>query len=237
MFKRLTYILVFALATLVLFSGCDDDSTIVSSSDLVDASRLFGFSDGRVFNYLQTDTLTTVDPFLITITEIHQVVRISGDGDDWVIWDNNTPLVNLKITANDIIQNGYWREVDGYDSLFYFAAPPVVVPRRLAVGTPWDDYTPHFVTESEQVMLPFCYANFGFYFTRELVGIEEVLTPYGAFNAHRFDVSLYVAQSDEEPIATSVEYFAPDVGLVKLNFSSGPLQRSLAIVSYSDAVN
>lgn len=233
--KLLKPILTVFLFLLLFGCGSNNDS-VTPASEFVNGASLLGLVNGRTINYLQTDTVISIEPFKIDIITTNQTIKITGSGDDWIIQDNDQLLINLKVTTTSVIQNGYWRKVNAQDSIFYFAAPPVLMMRSLTKSIDWDDFTPFYKTDTSQEMLPFYYSYFGFNYTKEFIGIEEIITPAGAFNAYRFDVSLFVNFNDVSPIATVSEFYAPNIGLVKLNFSSGPLRRSLTMISYIDTV-
>jgi len=223
------------LFLIILLVGCDNNSSVTSTA--LDGLSLLGLVDGRTLTYLQTDTTITVNPFNIEVTTSNQTIKITGSGDDWIIHNNNLPLINLKIASSSIIQNGYWRKVDSVDSIFYFATPPIIIKRSLSAHQSWQEFTPMYQSDSSQEMLPFYYAYFGFYSTKEYADTEEVLTPAGGFNAYRYDIKLYMNQNDETPIATVSEFYVPHVGLVQWHFNSGPLKSTLTLINYTDPTN
>jgi len=232
--RKYTSRILWLLLTILLV-GCDNNSSVTSTA--LDGLSLLGLVDGRTLNYLQTDTIFYANPFNIEVTTSNQTIKITGSDDDWIIHNNDQPLINLKITSSSIIQNGYWRKVNGVDSIFYFAAPPIIIKRSLSAHQSWQEFTPLYQSDSSQEMLPFYYAYFGFYSDKEYADTEEVLTPAGGFTAYRYDVKLYLNQNDETSIATASEFYVPHVGLVQWHFNSGALKRTLTLINYTDSTN
>ena len=201
----------------------------------ITGTRLLGLSNGRILSYLQTDTVISVDPFTIDVTTSGRQIKLSGGNDQWVVSDGDQPILNLLTTSEGVVQNGYWREVSGVDSIFYFASPPLLMRDVISESDPWSAYTGWYGDYDSGVRMSFYYAHFGFYVTRTFVGTEDIIIPAGGFNAYRFDVELYLVTTDLVPVGMASEYYVPDVGPVLLQFESGPLKRSLSLVSYSDA--
>lgn len=229
MFK-LSIFIVGACAGYLLL-GCGKENVVTSPLDHLDGASLLGLVNNRTMNYLQTDTIVLIDStYSVTVTTSSRVIKISGGGNGWIIKDGDLPLVNLKLTNESVIQNGYWRAVDGHDSLFYFAAPPVVMHRSLSGGGGWDGYTPSYETDSSSLVLLFYYCYFGFFFEKQYAENVHLLLPAGSFDTYRFDVDLFVNPSDTTPVVQIKEYYAPAVGLVKLHLKAGALKRTLSLV-------
>ena len=227
-------IFIIGLCAGCLLLGCGEDDVILSPLERLDGASLLGLVNNRTLSYLQTDTVVSIDPvYSVTVTTSSQVIKINGSGSDWVIKDGDNPLINLKLTNESVIQNGYWRTVDDHDSLFYFAEPPILMARSLASERSWEGYTPFYETDTSSLSLLFYYAYFGFHFEKQFVDSVHLLLPAGSFNACRFDVSLFVNPSDTIPVVRISEYYAPAIGLVKLHLKGGPLSRTLSLVDVS----
>jgi len=217
-----------------LLLGCGEDDVILSPLERLDGASLLGLVNNRTLIYLQTDTVVSFDPtYSVTVTTSSQVIKINGSGSDWMIKDGDNPLINLKLTNESVIQNGYWRTVDDHDSLFYFAEPPILMARSLASERSWEGYTPFYETDTSSLSLLFYYAYFGFHFEKQFVDNVHLLLPAGSFDAYRFDVSLFVNSSDTIPVVRISEYYAPAIGLVKLHLRGGALSRTLSLVDVS----
>ena len=214
-----------------LLLGCGEDDVLLSPLERLDGASLLGLANNRTLKYLQTDTVVSIDPvYSVTVTTSSQVIKISGSGSDWVIKNSESPLINLKLTNESVIQNGYWRTVDDHDSLFYFAEPPILMTRSLASNRSWDGYTPFFEMDTSSLSLLFYYGYFGFHFEKQFIDSVHLILPAGSFNAYRFDVSLFVNLSDTIPVVRISEYYAPAIGLVKLHLKGGPLSRTLSLI-------
>jgi len=224
------------IIVLISMYGCgedDDLSSVSSSPGYLDGATLLGFVDNRTLDYVQTDTIITFDPsYNLSVETSTQKIRLSVNDNEWIVYNDNTPLVNLRPTSESILQNGYWRYIDGHDSLFYIPVPPVVMSRSLSVDTSWSGYTPSLPINNEETIFPFYYANFGFYFERRFIGTENILVPAGSFDTYCFEVDLFVNPYDSLPTARTEEYYASGIGLIRLNFKGGSLNRTLSLIDY-----
>ncbi len=220
--------------SLALFTGCEDSNNITQNQQQVDGLSLLGLVDGRTMVYIQTDTAISYDPIAITTHDTTLSVLITGSGSDWIIHNGSNKIINLKTASSSIIQNGYWKKINGQDSLIYFASPPLIMERTLSSTLAWDYYTPFYNPDSVAIYFSFYHANFGFKVSKEYVGIESIITPAGEFNSYRFDLQIFTTNFGNDPIATSSEYYVPNIGLVKQDFNIGALRRSLILVSYTN---
>ena len=222
------------LIGMLVVTGCEDSNNIVNTPKEIDGLSLLGLSNGRTLVYIQTDTIISLDPISVTITDTTLSILITGTGNDWIIHNGTEKLINLKVASSSIIQNGYWKKINGQDSLMYFAAPPLLMERTLNPDLNWDYDTPFYQTDSSSEKLPFYYANFGFQVNKSYIGIETIITPAGEFDSYRFDLLLYTADYGNDPVAIVSEYYVPNIGLVKQDFNIGALKRSLILVNYSN---
>ena len=181
-------IICLLLVCAVFIVGCEDSDKIANSPNTVDGLSLLGLSDGRTLIYIQTDTTITLDTtvtpnsYTVTTSDTTMSILITGSGNDWIVHNGTDKLINLKVASSSIIQNGYWKKINGQDSLVYFASPPLLIERTLNSALSWDYYTPFYQPDSTPVYLPFYYANFGFHVTKEYKGIETIITPAGEFD-------------------------------------------------------
>lgn len=221
-------------AVIVLLSGCGEDDGVSSQTPgYVSGLALMGLVDNRTLEYIQTDTTISFDPvYSVTVTTTSRNIRISGGDDEWIVMQADSPLINLRVTGEAVIQNGYWHRENDVDSLFYIPVPPVVMMRSLWPQRSWDGFTPRLATGESELMLPFYYSNFGFSFTRTFSDRQSVLVPAGSFETYHFTVDLFASPFDSLPAARVDEYYAPHVGVVQLSLRGGPLVRTLSLVDY-----
>ncbi len=222
--RLLVLILLLAPVALMPFvTGCDsDDDTPNGPNTTIDGLNLLGLIDDHALEYFQIDTTMTLDPLETIVETTIETLTVSGAGDDWVIWDNGQRRMNLKISASYVLQNGYWYRDGLADDLAYFPTPAILMMRDLGGSPSWETYIPPFVVDSVSQTFPNFFTYFGFYVKKSYMGVEEVLVPAGAFDAHRFDVELFANTYDSIPIATSVEYYAPSIGMVKQKVEARP---------------
>lgn len=239
MAKYSLYIIV--MLTIVLVGGCGEDGNNnpapTSSAPPVttpDGISLLGLSDGRVLSYLVTDTVTLLYPtYIVDVATSSLNVTISGANQDWQIKRDSIPVVNIKVTANTVLFNGYWQNVNGQDSLFYFSVPSITMVKDFEETSSWEGYCPSFA-DSARV---FYSTYFGFYFTKKFAGTERLYLPAGEFDAYRFDIQLFDSEQKKDVVINLSEHYAPGVGLVQLTLRGGALIRTLSLIDVSGPVN
>ncbi len=229
-------ILITGLLLVSLAFGCSDDDgqvdpTSSGAAAFSNGASLFGLVDDRTLIYVRTDTTWEPDFSFATSTR-RDTISISGGDGDWVVKNATVPVLNLKVTDGWVIQNGYWRRIEGMDIIADIDPPPVLMTPGLEVGDSWQGHFPPFPGGLDDGEPFFYYSYFGFLYTREYLGRELLHVPGGSFNAYCFDVSLFWNSSDSVAAATAREYYVPAVGLVKLHFVGGPLKRTLSLISY-----
>jgi len=224
-------VLVAILSVALLFCGCDEDSPQPQGPDLSPlAVNLLGLADGRTLEYIQIDSIVRWLPsFSLLVDTSTQVIRISGAETDWIISDNDSPLINLKLSEPFTLFNGFWRKVGGFDALVIFTEPAVVMNTETAVNGSWESMVPSFVSDTGLSSFPFIYAYFGFNTRKTYIGTQELITPIFAGDAFRFDVELFTNPGDNIPLATATEYYAANIGLIRWEFRGDGFTRILIL--------
>lgn len=223
--------LVAILALFVMTVGCGDDAALNQGPQgIPGSSNLLGLVDGRTMDYIRIDSTVTWLPYYsLSVDTGTQTIRISGSENDWIIYDNATPIINLKVSEPFTLHNGYWSKVGGLDALVTYPVPSVVVDARVSPGDEWESTVPIFTSDSGQVRFPFYYAYFGFHVRKQYTGIQELILPGYAGDAHRFDVKLFTGPADSLPIASAIEFYVGGAGMVKWEFHGDGFSRVLNI--------
>ncbi len=228
---RITLIVIIGLFAGFFGHGCSEDTPLLTPPlEQLDGAALLGLQDNRTLSYLQVDSVITIDSaYHVTVTTSVKTITLSGGGNDWIVRSDSQAILNLKLTDEAVIQTGYWRKIDGNDSLIYFSEPVVVMPRSLSSQPEWSGFTPFFNDGDGDIAYLFYYSYFGFFFEKHLVDTVTVLLPAGSFATYRFDTELFVASGDTIPLVQVSEYYSPDRGLVKLTLRGGALRRTLSL--------
>ncbi len=228
---RLFVLLSGLLLALVVMIGCTEDGGPAGPSDPVDGVDLLGLEDGRRLIYLRLDSIRD-DDFNLQVTEAYDTFLVTGTGEDWSIGNTAQPVISLKVTDLAVIQNGYWPLVGGNPDIVHLPVPPVLMPRSLSNSGSWGGYCPQIQLGTEEVQHLFYYSYFGFHHTKSYVAYRQVNVPAGSFTAFQFNVNLYQFYDDTDPVATVLESYVPEIGLIQLTVSGGSFKRILSLVSY-----
>lgn len=224
-------IVVAILSGATLLGGCDEDTPQPQGPDKSPlAVNLLGLADGKTLDYIRIDSIVRwVPSYSLQVDTSTQVLGISGSAGDWVVSDNSTPLINLKLSEPFTLLNGFWRKVGGFDALVTFPEPAIVMNTETAVDGSWESAVPSFVSDTGLTRFPFVYAYFGFNTRKTYSGTEEIITPVFAGDAFRFDVELLSNPGDSVSIASAVEYYAANLGLVRWEFRGEGFTRILVL--------
>jgi len=217
-------------------AACSDDSEEEPGpgpSLIVTGTDMLGLTDGRTLEYARVDTTVTwIRGYKVEVDTGTQLIRVSGGGSDWVIKNDTVPLLNLKVSSPFIMQNGYWRKVGDLDAIVWFQTPAVVMDRTADKDVSWDGALPVYEADSGSFRVAFFFGYFGFYFTKTFVGTEQVFVPAFGGATYRYEVHLYRHAGDKEPLASVVENYAPNIGLVRQTFRGEGLTRVLSLRTY-----
>ena len=235
MLKIIFIFIAFILLSLFFLSCGEDNIPTDNNTNLEespttyeDGFNLMGFADGRSFNYLKIDTVTSLDSiYSIDVTSSLITFSFSGNDEDWITKKDEVPYNNLKISEFSILLNGYWKTIDETEVINYFSVPPMIMPREITKDINWSGYFPSFETDSTFL---FYNAYYGFYFDKQFVGIERIIIPAGEFDAYRFDVDLFDSEFSNSPVIQIQEYYVPFLGMVKHQLTGGPLKQSLSLI-------
>jgi len=227
------------LVLTVLFAGlllvsCGEDGSPTTADLTVDGASLLRLVNNDTLIYLRTDTAVYIDStYHYDVTESFDTITITGSGDEWVFRRGADPGINVKIGSQSVLLAGYRRNDDTVEIVTYFAEPPTLVHRSLSAGDTWTGYTPSYTSASGSLRMPLYFANFGFHFERTYVGVEPVTVTSGEYNAYKYESDLFINAGDSLPVAHVVEYYALNLGLVRVQFRGGGLIRTLSLVDPS----
>jgi hypothetical protein len=215
--------------------GCDDSGD-EPKPGYPDAASILGLNTARTLEYQIIDSIVTVIPdYSVDIDTTYVMLEVNPGGDGRVkISAGGAPHDILRVASSVILHSAqiYFDGGGGVDTLF-FVPTPELMPRELNPGAVWSYSTPEFTTVSGGERRAFFFLNYGYYTTRTFVGPKEVVVPADAFNAFHFTAELYLSESGTNPLITNDEYFAPDIGLVRMISRSGPSTRIVTLINHS----
>ena len=234
MLTRLFLLLIFIL----LLPGCSSDSPSGPGAG-VSAASMLGLSDGRILEYSQIDTTIVYvsDPDIspdpvreVRVTSRSRTITMGQDESNWIIRDGLVPMLNLIVSGDYVLHNGFYSNYGVADTLVYFQTPAILMTNGPAPDDPWTYSTGEYQSAGDSLTVSFYFAYFGYQATKTFVGREEVLVTAGAFDAYRFEVDLFLNPLDTIPVAHATEYYAANEGLVKLRFEDSGFIRTLRLV-------
>jgi len=224
-------LLILLLGCLLTLTSCGEEGGPTSASQNLDGASLLGLTNNHTLRYLKTDTLVYIDStYHFDITEDTVQFVITGSANEWVIRAEDDRGLNIELDAQSVLLAGFRRIEDSVEVAYFFANRPAKVHRALTPGDSWTGYTPSFTTATGSLRLPLYFANFGFYFSRTYEGVESISAATGDYAAHKYHSDLFLNQDDQSPVALVDEHYAPNVGLVRLQFRGGGLVRTLSLI-------
>ena len=106
--------LIVTVLILAIVSGCSDNDPIGPGAG-ASGGALLGLIDDHTLEYNQIDSVTTYvldneghQIRTVTVTPTVETISIIKDGDNWIIRDGATKMLNIKDTGPYIINNGYY---------------------------------------------------------------------------------------------------------------------------------
>lgn len=209
----------------------------------ISAASMLGLTDGRALQYSQIDTTITFtydpdispDPIrVVSDTTQTRTITISQDESNWIIQDGLTPKLNLIVSGDYVLHNGFYSNLGAGDTLVYFQTPAILMSNSPALDDSWSYSTGPYETVNDSLTINFYLAYFGYHATKTFVGKEEIIVTAGAFKTYRFEVDLFLGSLNTMPVAHATEWFAADIGLIKLRFEDSGFIRTLVLLQKSD---
>lgn len=226
--RYFSILLVFA-AGMVLSIGCESNSTDSDSNTVVsDAQKLLGLQANSHSTYVRYDSIYQYFPdfdIQVDTTEFtFEVVGLDSAFERLDVYFDSIKSHSIRITATHVVNLGYYRTVNGNDTLAFFAQPPEIFPLVVEKDTEWESFTPPMTTDSRPVVTSRLFLSWGLEIERSYLRTESLLLPIGQFNCIVFR-NEFRLPGESEIFKTEYEYYAPEYGLVKL-YSTGLFGRS-----------
>jgi hypothetical protein len=234
MMSRRFSILVSGLIFLAFFVfGCGDSGE-EPQSKYPDAAALLGLTAQSTLEYQIIDSIvTTIPDYSVTIDTSYVILTINpGDDGRVELSAGGAPHDLLRVASNVVLHTAQiFFDGGGEVDTLFFVPTPELMPRSLSPDAQWSYTTPEYTTVSGSERRAFFFLNYGYFTTRTFVGEEEVVVPADAYNAFHFTAELYLSEFGLEPLITADEYYAPDVGVVRIIARSGPSTRIITLIN------
>lgn len=229
------HILTLVTAGLIIIGavfGCSDSDDPTAPVVFPDGSALLGANHDHQLRYVIYDSILTVlpDSQIIVKDTSYLDIGITGGQNETVVMSVNGEDHDLfTIAGAGVLHSGQIRtDIIPRDTLFYYPTP-MILPRQFR-DEPWQIFTPAYVADSAQIKRSLLFLNYGYLTEREYVEPVEVILPTGSYNAYYYQSLIYDDEMAVLPVMTADEYYAPDVGLVKLVLHIGDHSQRLIIL-------
>jgi hypothetical protein len=83
-------------------------------------------------------------------------------------------------------------------------------------GSAWSIESPPFATDSGEVRRTLLYFNYGYFTWRRYVGKETIVLPTSSYDTYHFQSFLFSDISSIDTLINTDEYYAPNIGPVKI---------------------
>jgi len=216
--KWLSFCIV--LFTFALIIGCSDKSTNDDDNLITsNAVGLLGLQQDVELDYVSYDTIVTYYPnyavYIDTTYTSFSAIATDPSRDQIDLSFDSEKFTAVKITANSVVNLGYFRRINDTDSLFAFSEPSQLFPLKVEKTATWTSFTPSISPYGDVWIGSKLYFSYGFENTRSFERMETVLMFPGSFDCYVFK-NEYRVRGTTEPFRTSYEYFSPGFGLVKM---------------------
>jgi hypothetical protein len=222
---RLVFILLMLL--MILPSGCDKSSEPPEEVSFPDSADLLGLRRNHTLEYIIYDSLVTYFPdYAVSVDTTELVLDIApGEKNQVELSVNGAPRDVLTIDALGILHTARIDPQAIPPDTQFFTPTPVIMPRHYTSGSTWSVVSPQY--DSKASIL---YLYDGYFTQRKFMEKTDVILPTSSYEAFHFRSHLFVDEASPDTLVTVDEYYAADVGLIRLLSRAGGSRRLIILL-------
>ncbi len=218
---------------LIFVSGCSKSDEATQPVIYPSAASLLGLTRNHQLDYIIFDSLVTVWPDSVTVVHDTNGLTIGiarGTGNQFTLSVGGTPQSLLLTDPLGVMHAGQIRlQAIPPDTIRYFPTP-LLLPNQYHTGIVWSYSTPDFAGSGTAEKKTALYLNHGYRTERSFQGNELILLPSGSFSTYHFKSILFLDDSSADTAMIVDEFFAPDIGPVKIEARFGLSQRLIILL-------
>ncbi len=225
-------VLLCAISLVILVAGCSNSSDPVAPVDFAGGADLLGLSSAHELRYVIHDSTVVYFPiYSVDVDTLEVTLQITPGA-------VNTVELSLDNVAHDlltvdnigVLHSGQIRPDETPEDTLFFISTPVILPQNLVIGDTRTITTPSFINNGESERLALFFINYGYTNYRTFHGLTEVIVPISSYNAYHFQSVLFLDDSATDTVMVSDEYYAPGVGLVRMETRAAGTTRSITLL-------
>ncbi len=223
------YRITIAIFLIMIFVavGCDKSSESPPVVDYPDSADLLGLKRNHTLHYVIYDSIVTYIPdYSVTIDTTDLSLEITeGEGNQVELTVDGTPHDVLTVDPLGVLHTGLIRyDVNPPETLFY-TPTPIIMPREYAIGSSWSVISPQYDEKSALLFL-----NYGYLTQRTFEGKIDIVLPTNSYESYYFKSCLFFNETSPDTMMVVDEYYADNVGLVKLLSRGGGSRRLIILL-------
>ncbi len=228
---RILIFVSICLFTVAVF-GCSNSSDPVAPTNLASGADLMGLRTNHTLRYVIYDSTSIYFPYYsIEVDTSETQMRITGGAGGTVeLAFDNIPQALLTIDNIGVLLSGQIIPNANPPDTNYFYPTPVLIPQSYTVGTIQASTSPPFAIDSAEKKLTMFFLNYGYYTERIFMGLEDIVLPISSYNAYHFQSDIFIDDNAATPLMTAHEYYAPGVGLVKMELQAAGTRRIIVLL-------
>lgn len=222
--------LIFIMAGL---AGCNKSDDPIQPVTYPSAASLLGLNRTHQLDYIIFDSLVTIWPESVTV--VHDTTNITigitrGTGNQVELTIDGSPQALLLTDQLGVIHSGQIRPQAIPPDTIRYLPTPLLVPNQFHTGTAWSYSTPDFAGTGGDEKKTVLYLNHGYRTVRDFYGTELILLPSGSYDTYHFRSHLFLGEDLADTAMVVDEYFAQDIGPVKIVARFGLSQRLIILL-------
>lgn len=226
--KRIVFGLVCLMTVIV---GCNGSSDPTAPVTFAGGVELLGLTDTHELRYVIYDsTITYLPVYSVTVDTTETTMQITpGQGGTVELGIDNIAHDLLTIDDIGVLHSGQIRPAAIPEDTIIFFPTPVVMRQNLTVGETLGVTSPAYLQDSVSRRMSLFFLNYGYHTLRTFVGKTQIVVPISSYDAYHFTTAIMLDADATDTVMTCDEYYAPDVGLVKME-ARAPGSRRLIIL-------
>lgn len=221
------------LIVVALAVGCDRSSDSSPEENNPDAAYLLGLNRNHELRYIVYDSIVTVSPDSTTVTLDTTVLDIAitrGSGNEVELAASGLPHDLLTVDPSGILHSGQIRPAAMPPDTLFFYPTPVIMPRSFVIGGTWSFVSPPYRQGADEVRKTLLYLTYGFFTERRYLGRVDLILPTSSYSTYHFRSALFDDESSLDTLMTIDEYYAAEVGPVKMLSRFGRSRRLIILL-------
>ncbi|MEZ5360153.1 MAG: hypothetical protein R3F48_15155 [Candidatus Zixiibacteriota bacterium] len=212
------HVLFCLIGLMIVLTGCSSSSDPTAPVNFAGGSVLLGLTGAHELRYVIYDsTITYLPVYSVTVDTTEVTMQITpGQNSTYELGIDGDAHDLLTVDAIGVLHSGQILPDAIPEDTLIFYPTPVLMRQSLTVGAINAVTSPYYMDNGTARRMSLFFLNYGYHTLRKFVGQSQIVVPIASYNAYHFQTALMLDENATDTVMTCDEYYAPNVGLVKM---------------------